>query len=329
MKTHRKSVPSSRYLLGFALGMVLAPLCAVAASWPERPIKWVVPYVAGTSPDNAARILSDALGPILGQPIVIENRGGAAGNIGAQIAARAVPDGYTWVYSAAPMAANMLIYAQPGYDAMKDFDHVTRISESDVLLVVKSDSDIDSLEELIARARARPGALNYASGGVGTPSHLGMELFLKEAGIEATHVPYKGASEAVNAVLGDQVEFSMPIFGVAYPQVQAGRLKALAVANTQRNARLPDVPTLAEKGVANVNLVSWGGVSLPAGTPEPIIKQVHSALHQALQDPKVAEALVALGSRISPSTREEYGKNFESEMAVTETIMKRLEMAPQ
>jgi len=329
MKTHRRHLPSSRYLLGLVLGMALAPLCAGAASWPERPIKWVVPYVAGTSPDNAARILSDALGPILGQPIVIENRGGAAGKIGAQIAARAAPDGYTWVYSAAPMAANMLIYAQPGYDAIKDFDHVTRISESDVLLVVKSDSDIDSLEELIARARARPGALNYASGGVGTPSHLGMELFLNEAGIEATHVPYKGASEAVNAVLGDQVEFSMPIFGVAYPQVQAGRLKALAVANTRRNVRLPDVPTLAQEGVENVNLVSWGGVSLPAGTPEPIIKQVYGALHEALQNPKVTEALAALGSRISPSTREEYERNFENEIAVTETIMKRLDMAPQ
>lgn len=329
MKTHRKRINSSRYLFGLALGLVWAPFCASAASWPERPIKWVVPYVAGTSPDNAARILSETLGPMLGQPIVVENRGGAAGNIGAQMAARAAPDGYTWVYSAAPMAANMLIYAQPGYNAMKDFDHVARISESDVLLVVKSDSDIDSVEELIARARAKPGTLNYASGGVGTPSHLGMELFLNEAGVQATHVPYKGASEAVNAVLGDQVEFSMPIFGVAYPQVQAGRLKALAVASKRRNARLPDVPTLAEQGVENVDLVSWGGVSLPAGTPEPIIKKVYGALHEALQNPKVAEALAALGSRISPSTRDEYEKNFEREIAMTETIMKRLDMAPQ
>ena len=127
MEKHHRRLDTSRYLLGLALGIVMMPFCASAASWPERPIKWVVPYVAGTAPDNAARILSETMGPLLGQPIVVENRGGAAGNIGAQMAARAAPDGYTWVYSAAPMAANMLIYAKLGYDAMKDFDHVARI----------------------------------------------------------------------------------------------------------------------------------------------------------------------------------------------------------
>lgn len=306
----------------------LAGAAGAAEAWPSRPIKWIVPYLAGTSPDNSARILAEAVGPLLGQPVVIENRGGAAGNIGARIAARAAPDGYTWIYSAAPMAANALMYTTPGYDVMKDFRHVMRFSNSDVLLIVNASSGIGSLQELVAKARANPGKLNYASGGVGTPSHLAVELLLHAAGVQATHVPYKGASELVNAVLGDQVTFGMPIFSVAYPQVKASKLTALGVAAPKRNARLPEVKTLAEQGVRGVELSSWGGVSLPAGTSDEIAARVYDAFGKALQQPAVIAGLTELGSEVSPSTPEAYVALFRSEMELTRRMMKTASISP-
>ncbi len=323
------SIRAQRHLL-HALALAAAlPLPALAADWPQRPIRWIVPYVAGTGPDNTARIVAEPLGRLLGQPVVVENRGGAAGNIGAQQAARAEPDGYTWIYSAAPMAANMKIYQQPGFDAMRDFDHVSRISASDIVLVVPAQSGVTNVQDLIARGKAAPGKMNYASGGVGTPAHLGMELFLAEAGIKATHVPYKGASEAVNALLGQQVELAMPIFSVAYSQVEAGRLTALAVASEHRNPMLPDVPTFAEAGLPAVRLTSWGGVSLPAGTPEAIRRRVGDAVHQALTEVTVQRALVAAGGRISPSTPQDYAADFVQEMTLTDSMMRRVGLAPQ
>jgi tripartite-type tricarboxylate transporter receptor subunit TctC len=288
----------------------------------------VVPYLAGTGPDTGARILAEAAGPLLGQPIIIENKGGAAGNIGARQVARAAPDGYTWIYSAAPMAANVLMYQTPGYDVMKDFRHVMRLTTSDVLLVVDPASGIETLDDLIARARANPGKLDYASGGVGTPSHLGVELFLNAAGIRATHVPYKGASELVNAVLGGQVSFGMPIFAVAYPHVKGGKLRALGVAGAKRNANLPDVRTLAEQGLQGVELTSWGGLSLPAGTPDPIAARVYEVFSSILKEPRVVASLTELGSQVTPSTPQDYLQVIRNEIAVTDRMMKSARISP-
>ena len=169
--------------------------------WPTRPIKWVVPYLAGTSPDTAARIVAEALSAQLGQPVVIDNRAGAGGNIGARQVAKAPADGYTLLYSGSPMAAAMRMYKSPGYDVFKDFRHVLGMSRSDILVVVHADSGMRTLDDLAARAKARPGALDYASGGVGTPSHLGVEMLASSMGLQVNHVPYKGASELVNAVV--------------------------------------------------------------------------------------------------------------------------------
>jgi tripartite-type tricarboxylate transporter receptor subunit TctC len=324
-----------RALCGAIAASALLPAIARAAgaatpvAWrPTRPVKWIVPYLAGTGPDNGARILAEAVGPLLGQPVIIENRGGAAGNIGARQVARAAPDGYTWIYSAAPMAANMRMQQNPGYDAVKDFRHIMRLTNSDVLLVVNPASGIQTLQELVARAKANPGKLDYASGGVGTPSHLGVELFLHAAGAQATHVPYKGASELVNAVLGNQVSFGMPIFSVAFPHVQGGKLRALGVAGSKRNASLPQVQTLAELGLRGVELTSWGGVSVPAGTPDAIAARLYEVFSQALKQPAVITALTELGSEVSPSTPEAYVQAFASEIELTERMMKTAKLQP-
>lgn len=317
-----------RNLLLTVAGLALAGT-GWAQDFPSRPIKWIVPYLAGTAPDITVRITAEAMSSVLKQPVVVENRGGAAGNLGAQIAARAPADGYTWVYSATPMATNMRMYRKPGYDVMKDFIHVGGITRSDVVLVVSGDSDIDSAKALVDRMRQQPGKLSYASGGVGTPAHMGAELILKSAGAQALHVPYKGASESANAVLGKQVDFALTISAVSLPHINAGKLKALAVTAPTRNPRLPDVPTLAEAGIAGVTLVSFGGLSLPAGTPQPIVQRVQQALQQALADPAVRARLEANGGEVVASKPDEYARNLASEISLTEKMMKVANITPQ
>jgi tripartite-type tricarboxylate transporter receptor subunit TctC len=309
----------------FKFAVAAAALAATTAalaqdSYPSRSIRWIVPYVAGTSPDNTVRIVAEAMAEMLKQNIVVENKPGAAGNLGAQAAARSAPDGYTWVYSATPMAMSMRTYKKPGFDVMKDFVHVGRIGTSDLTVVTSPGTGITSMQELIARARKKPGGLMYASGGIGSPAHMGAELMLAAAGVEATHVPYKGATESTNAVIGKQVDFALAITSVALPQVDNGKLVALAVTSPQRHARLAAVPTLAEAGVA-VTLVSIGGLSVPAGTPPPIVQRIADTLSKALARPDVKARIDALGGQTSPSTPQQYTAALRAEIDLTEKLM--------
>lgn len=306
----------------------LACAGAEAQDFPSRPIKWIVPYLAGTAPDTTVRIVADAMSEVLKQPVVVDNKGGAAGNIGAQLAARSAPDGYTWVYSASPMATSMRMYRKPGFDVAKDYIHVGRIAFSDVLLVVNADSGITTVKDLVERGRKNPGKLAYASGGVGSPAHMGTELMLNATGVQALHVPYKGASESANAVMGKQVDFALTIFSVSLPHVQGGKMNALAVTGPRRNPRLPNVPTLAEAGVP-VTLVSFGGLSVPAGTPPNIVRSIGDALDKALAMPEVRAKLEATGGTVAPSTPEEYAENLRAEIGLTEKMMKAAKLEPQ
>lgn len=321
-----------RQLLRRSLAAATLPLAAPAAwaqaPYPNRPIKWLVPYLAATAPDTSARILAEAVEPILGQPIVIENRPGAGGNIGTRLVAKAPADGYTWLYAAVPMASNMRIFRNPGYDALKDFRHVIRVTKSEVALVVAADSDIRTLDDLLARLKARPGKVDYASGGIGTPSHLGMEQLLAATGMQALNVPYKGASEIVNAVLGKQVTFGMPIFSVAYPFVQGGKLRALAVSGHARNPALSQVPTLAELGVKGIELTSWGGVSVPAGTPDAVVQRMGDAFVQALKNPQLITRLEQQGGQVQVMDTAGFVASIEQEMKTTEAMMKRVGLEP-
>ena len=307
-----------------------ALLCgaAHAQEFPSRPIKWVVPFLPGTSPDLTVRIVAEGMTPLLKQPIVIENKPGAAGNLGAQQAARSPADGYTWVYSSSPMASSMVMYQKPGFDVMKDFTHIGHIAAADSLLVVNPALGINSLKELVEHAKKNPGKMSFASGGVGSPAHLSAEMILNAAGAEAVHVPFKGASESVNAVIGKQVEFAMVIFAVGQQHVQSGKLKALAVSGPNRNPRLPNVPTLMESGVP-VTLVSFGGLSVPAGTPKPITERIGAAFNQALKTPEVKAKLEALGSMPATSTPEEYAAMLKAEIDLTAKMMKAAKIEQQ
>jgi tripartite-type tricarboxylate transporter receptor subunit TctC len=307
----------------------LAAAGAQAQEYPSRPIKWIVPYLAGTAPDTTVRITGEAMSKILGQPVVVENRGGVAGNIGAQLAAKAPADGYTWVYSSSPMATNMRMYRNPGFDVMKDFVHVGRITQSDSVIVVHPDSGIASVKQLVERMRQSPGKLAYASGGVGTPSHMGAELVLSATGTQALHVPYKGASESTNAVAGKQVDYALALVGPALPHIQGGKLKPLAVLSPKRNARLDKVPTLAEAGIPGIALVSFGGLAVPKGTPAPVTQKIRNALAQALAMADVREKLEASGATVVPSTPEEFAQSLQAEIALTEKLMKAANIEAQ
>lgn len=301
----------------------LGPRCALAATeYPSRTIRWIVPYLPGTAPDNTARVMAEALAAILRQPIIIENKPGAAGNLGAQLAARAAADGYTWVYAASPMAASMRMYRKPGYDVLKDFIHVGRVTMSDLTVAVRADSPYRSLQDLLADARANPGKLTYASGGIGSPSHLATELMLSAAGVSALHVPYQGASDSVTALLSQQVDFALMIFSVAAPQVDNGKLRPLATTGRERNPRMAGVPTLAESGVRDVALVSFGGIAVPAGTPPAVVERISSAMQEAMQRSEVRARLEANGAIVSPADGREFTEDLRAEIGQTERLMK-------
>ncbi len=302
---------------------------ASAQDYPTRTIRWVVPYLAGTAPDNTVRIMAEAMGGILKQSVIVDNKPGAAGNLGAQLAARAPADGYTWVYSATPMAASMRTYKKPGFDVMKDFTHVGRIAISDLTVVVSPDSGMTSIKDLLDRLKKAPGKLSYASGGVGSPAHMGAELMLNMANVSALHVPYKGASESTTAVIGKQVDFALAISSVALPHIASGRLVPLAVTGPQRNARQPQTPTLAESGWTGLQVTSFGGLSVPTGTPEPVVKRISDALSQALATPEVRAKLEALGGKVAPSTPQELTDALLAEISLTERMMKAAKLEAQ
>ncbi len=315
-----------RTFVGAALAAAVFP--ALGQEWPSRTIRWIVPYAPGTAPDTTVRVVAEAMAAALRQPVVVENKGGAGGNIGAQLAARAPADGHTWVYSASPMAAAMALHRKPGFDALKDFVHVSRIGMSDVLLVTHPDSGLRTIRDLVERARREPGRLNFASGGVGTPAHLGAELMLATAGVTATHVPYQGAVEAVNAVITRQVDFSLPIFQVALPHVRERRLLALGVAGPKRNAKLPEVPTLEEAGLKGVSLASFGGLSVPAGTPAPIVSKLNATLRAVLERQELRDKL-DFGGSIEANSPEQYTDELRAEIAKTERMMKASRLEQQ
>jgi len=305
-----------------ALALPLTGAQAQAQAEAGRAVRWIVPYQAGSAPDIQSRILGEAMAKVLGQPVVIDNKPGAAGNLGAQLARRAPADGNTWMYAASPMAVNMRLYKAPGFDALKDFTHVVMIGSSDSVLVVDPRSGLRNLSELLQRLRAKPGASSYGSGGVGTPSHLAAEWLLHEAKAQAVQVPYKGAAAVSLAVMSEEVLFAVPVTGVALPHIQAGKLRALAVSGKHRNARLPDVPTLAESGFPDVATVSFGGISVPAGTPAAAVQRIEAALRQALAMPSVREKIEATGLEVAIADGPAFAAAVAAEITATERMMR-------
>ena len=256
-----------------------SPAARAQPPWPSRPIKWVIPFPPGTSPDLIGRWLAEPLAGVLGQPVVVENRPGAGGNVGTGAVAKAAPDGYSFLFTIqGPLVTAPLLSKTLPYDPVRELAPITLVATSPNVLVVDPALGAQTLAEFIGVAKRKPGALNYGSVGKGSASHLAMELFKARAGIDLVHVPYQGFPQVINAILGGQVQAGFMVPGLAMGHVRAGKLRALGVTTLGRVAALPELPTLAEQGFTGFEAISWQAVLAPAGTPKPIVERVSREL---------------------------------------------------
>ena len=280
----------------FALLFTVVSQLTLAQPYPSKPIRLVVGLAPGGATDIMARTLTPALGEDLGQPVVVENRPGAAGSIGAGIVAKSAPDGYTLFLASSSFTSNAVLAKNPSYEPLTDFEPITNIASGPFLLVVRNSLPVNSVQELIAYAKANPGKLNYASSGIGSTAHLTSELFKRSAGIEMTHIVYRGAGPALADVLGGQVDLMFASIVSSLHHAKDGKLRALAVTSAKRSAVLPDYPTIAEAGVPGFEMVGYFGLLAPAHTPAELVDTVHSAVERAIKRPEFVQRLAADGA---------------------------------
>jgi tripartite-type tricarboxylate transporter receptor subunit TctC len=285
-----------------------------AQSYPDHPIRFVVPYPPGGGTDVIARIVQSKLQATLGQNIVIDNKGGAGGSVGTDVVAKAPPDGYTVLFTLNSHTVNPAIYARLPFDTLKDFEPVGTVASLPQILVAHPQFPANNVPELIAMAKAQPGALAYASVGVGSPGHLAGELFKLRTGTQMTHVPYRGGGPAVTDVIGGQVPLLWVSIPAAAQHVKSGKLKALGVSTLKRSAAFPDVPTLQEAGVADFEVDSWYAMFVPAKTPRAVIDKLNRALNTTLQDAEVRDKLLQQGSEAVGGTPEALGQAVNTEL---------------
>jgi tripartite-type tricarboxylate transporter receptor subunit TctC len=297
--------------------ILLSMACAAVAAaqdFPSKPIRLVITYPPGGSTDVVGRALAGKLSDTLGQQVVVDNRGGAGGIIGTEIVARATPDGYTVLLgTSAGMSINPLLHRKLPYDVHRDLAPISLVVVNPQALVAHPVLPASTVPELIKLARSKPGQINYASPGVGSPNHMGMELLKAMTGIDVVHVPYKGGGPAMTELLAGQVQLLFNSIPSVLPQVKGGRLKALAVGSARRSPAMPDVPTVAEAGVAGYDYATWYGLFAPAGTPVAALAQLNNATRAALTSPVLAQSLAAQGSEPRPTSAGELAQFMKTE----------------
>lgn len=302
-------------MAGLALSCV-APLAAAqdAANYPERPISWVVPFPPGGAMDAIARVLSEDMSKELGQSIVVENKPGAGGNIGANYVSKAKADGYTIMIAANGMAVNPFLYTSLNYDPIKDFEPISLLAAVPNILVTQADrSDVNSLEDVIRQAKEKPGHYTYASAGVGTSIHLAGALFTYTGNLDMLHIPYRGSGPAVADLMGGQVDYMFDSITSAKPHIESGKLKAIAVTTAERSSTLPELPTVAESGMPGYELTPWFATFAPAGTPPGIIEKLHGAMIRAMDSERVKEIFATIGAEYIGSSPEELASYLAAE----------------
>jgi tripartite-type tricarboxylate transporter receptor subunit TctC len=294
-----------------ALVLALAPFAVGAQGYPDRPVHLIVPFPPAGGADILARTVMPRVAQALGKPIVIENRPGAGGNVGAEYVAKAAPDGYTLLYGTnGTHAINPTLYRNLRFDAARDFAPVSRMTTIATLLIVNPQFPPKTVEELIRYARANPGKVNFASAGNGTTSHLAGELFKTMAGIDSVHVPYRGGAAAVTDLIGGQVQMMIDVMPNAYPLAKDGRARGIAVATAARYPGAPEFPTIAESGLPGFEASAWDGIFVPAGTPAPVVARLNAAIREALEDPQIVEALRARGAQPMPNSPEAFARHI-------------------
>lgn len=294
------------------LFLLTVPFFANAQQYPSKPIRMVVGFVAGGPTDALARIVAQRLGGALGQQVLVENRGGADGVIGADAVAKSTPDGYTLFFATAGHSINASLYKSVPYRTVEDFEPITRIGESPNIIAVTPNLPVKDLRELVALAKAKPGDLNY--GATSSPTHLATELLASSAGIKLTRIPYKGAAPAMTALMAGDVQMVLSGIGTMLPQHKAGRIKAIAVTGAQRSPLAPEIPTVVESGF-NYVATTWYGLLAPAGTPRPVIDKLNKDARALLADPGMQAQLAPQGIVLTPSTPEEFGAFLRADVA--------------
>lgn len=318
-------------LLLSALTLIAQPLVVQAQDYPSRPLRLIVPFAPGGGNDTVARAVATQLSSALGQPVVVDNRAGAGGVIGAEMAAKAAPDGYTlFLGGVGSLAVNPHIVPKISYDALRDFAPVVLLASAPSVVAVNLKTPYKTLPEMTAFAKANPGRINFASNGNGSSAHIATALYETMAGVDLTHVPYKGLAPAMSDLLAGQVDIMFSSVVAITPQIKAGKLRALAVTSSKRSALLPDVPTLAELGLAGYEAGSWYGLLVPAGTPVEIVRRLNAESVKALRGGNVRESLSSEGAEVVGGTPEDFARHIRAEHARVGKMIKdgRLKMEP-
>ncbi|MGQ2993311.1 MAG: tripartite tricarboxylate transporter substrate binding protein [Variovorax sp.] len=311
-------------LLAAALPLALAMGPAAAQQdYPNKPIRLIVPFTPGGVTDTGARVVADKLGARLGQSVVVDNRPGASGNIGTQMVATAAPDGYTLLLGFdGTLVINPHVYAKVPFDTLKDFVPVSKIGDAVLIIVVHPSVPAKTLSELVAYSKTNPGGVSYGSAGTGSTPHLAGELLKARTGANFVHVPYKGGGQSMTDLVGGSLPMLYTAVAGAYPFVQKGQIRPIAVSSAQRLASLPEVPTVAESGVPGFESSSWIGILAPAKTPQPIVDRLQRELHAVVQSPEVRERLASLGISALGNTPAEFGQQIRADLAKYDQIVK-------
>jgi tripartite-type tricarboxylate transporter receptor subunit TctC len=313
----------ARTLLCFALLTLIGLGTALAQNYPIKPIKFIVPYPPGGASDVTARILGQKLMEAYGQPVVIENRAGANGNIALAEVAKAAPDGYTILMgNVGPNAINAGLYKTLPFDPIKSFTPITLVSSVPIVLLVSPTLNVKDAKDLIAYIRANPGKTSFASGGNGSATHLTAERFKSMAGLDTLHIPYKGDAAAMMAIMSGEVTMAFATIVAAMPQIKSGRVKTIGIASKTRTASLPDLPTISASGLTGFESASWGGVLAPAGTPSAIVASLHREFAQILRMPDVNEKISSLGADIIGSNSAEFSDYLKAEITKWSGVIK-------
>ena len=305
-----------------ALGFLSFNATAFAQSWPSKPIRWVVPYTPGGYTDYMTRTVTQKLSDVLGQTIVIENRPGANSVIGADLVAKAPPDGYTFGTVIAAHATNATLNHKLPFDPLKDFTYVSLMSVAPLIMVAHPSVPANNVKELIAYAKAKPGELNFGSSGVGAAAHLTMEMFKSRVGISMIHVPYKGTAGALQDTIGGRINLMFDVVGPLMPHVRAGTLKAIVVTAKERMPAAPEVPTMGESGFPDFISGTWAGAIAPAGVPKDIVNRLASEISKIMRDPGMREKLAREGYEAIGSSPEEYLLFYRAEVALWAKVIK-------
>ena len=325
----RASAQAFTVVLVLSCGIVAMPAAHAQERYPTRPIRVIVPSVAGGGTDISARLIAPRMSEYLGQPVVVENRAGAAMIIGSDLVAHAAPDGYTLLMGISTLTINPSIHTKLPYDTVRDFAPVSLVVTLPNVLVIHPSLPVKSVKELIAFARARPGRLNYASAGVGSSLHLSMALFLSMAKLKMTHVPYKGSAPALVDMLAGQIEVMTGTMITVIPYVRDGRLRALGVTSLKRAAVAPELPTIAEAGLPGYESVQWYGLLAPGATPREIIVRLHEAVARATQDAAIRKRFLDDGVEPVGSTPEEFAALIHSDMAKWAKVVRDANIKPE